>query len=55
MARIAAALGDAPEIEAQNKFLRRNIFAIDVLTYSPYQQLRIEIGRTDQPLSVNEH
>ena len=38
------AAADAPEIEAQNKFLRRNIFAIDVLAYSPYQQLRIEIA-----------
>src|SRR5271155_2023935 len=54
MARIAAALGDAPEIEAQNKFLRRNIFAIDVLAYCPYQQLRIEIAGTDQPLSPFE-
>src|SRR5580692_13179281 len=51
MARSAAALGDAPEIEAQNKFLRRNIFPIDVLAYSPNQQLRIEIVRTNQPLS----
>src|SRR5216683_7320537 len=38
MARIAAALGDAPEIEVQDKFLRRNILAIDVLAYAPYQQ-----------------
>ena len=46
----AATLGDAPEIEAQNKFLRRNIFPIDVLAYSPYQQLQIEIVGTNQPL-----
>jgi hypothetical protein len=31
MARIAAALCDAPEIDAQNKFLRRNICLVDVL------------------------
>src|SRR5258705_596156 len=54
MARSAAALRDAPEIEAQNKFLRRNIFPIDVLAYSPYQQLRIEIVGTNQPLSPLE-
>ena len=42
---------NAPEIEAQNKFLRRMISSvIDVLAYSPYQQLRIEIVGTDQPL-----
>jgi hypothetical protein len=39
----AVTLGDAPEFEAQNKFLRRHILAIDVQAYSPYQQLRIEI------------
>jgi len=43
MPRIAAALGDAPEIEAQNKFLCRNILAINVLANSRYQQFRIEI------------
>jgi hypothetical protein len=36
MAWRATALGDAPEIEAQNEFPRRNIFTIDVLAYSPY-------------------
>ena len=52
MARSAATLGDAPgNRSAQNKFLRRNIFSIDVLAYSPYQQLRIEIVGTNQPLS----
>jgi hypothetical protein len=43
MARIAAALCDAPEIGAQNKFLRRNICPVDAPAYSPYQQLRIAV------------
>src|ERR1700730_7187744 len=54
MPRIAAALGDAPEIEAQNKFLCRNILAINVLANSRYQQFRIEIVGTDQPLAPFE-
>ena len=53
MARSAAALGDAPEIEAQNKFLRRNIFSIDVPAYSPYQQP--SESRSSGPISPCPH